>query len=464
MNSTEMLISYVTSVQYEDLPHEVVVVAKRSIMNTLGAILGGSGAPGVREIAALIKEYGGKPESTVYLYDCKVPAHEAVIVNASMPRAIEFDDIHLKTGLHPFSVVVPVALAAAESCGGVTGKEMITAVVLGVEVLCRMRSVPDFCVGLSGWSGEVYGAFGSTITAGRIFGLTREKMGHALGLASIQASGTAQALFESTLTYRLQQGFSARAGLFSATLAKDGMTGPQDFLEGRGGFYPVYYRGIGYDLNRLIQGLGERYEALNIVTKAYPCCGFLMTPIENVIDLMQKNRLQRKDISKVLVRVNQQMYNVVCAPPEVKYRPQKISDAIYSLPYAIGTAVLKGAPSLEDFSLESIKDPERLKIVDMVESNVDEDIERKSKELDLTLSLNKIELKTKRGECFSQETYYAKGFPQNPMTMRDCTLKAKKCAAFAVKQFPESTVEELGEIVENLEKEENTLSLTKLLY
>ena len=242
------------------------------------------------------------------------------------------------------------------------------------------------------------------------------------------------------------------------------MTGPKDFLEGRAGFYPVYYRGIGYDLNRLIQGLGERYEAVNTVTKAYPCCGFLMAPIENVIDLIQKNRLQRKDISNVLVRVNQQMYNVVCAPPEIKYRPQKISDAIYSLPYVIGTAVLEGDVSLGDFSGESIKDPERLKIVDMVESTVDEDIERKSKELDLTLSLNKIELKTKGGEYFSQETDYAKGFPQNPMTVRDCVLKAKKCAAFAVKQFPESKVEELGEIVENLEEQGNTLSLTKLLY
>jgi len=114
MNITEKLISYVTSVQYESLPHEVVVTAKRGIMNTIGAIVGGSGAQGVKEIAGLVKECGGKEESAVFLHNCKVPAHEAVMVNASMPRAIEFDDIHLKTGIHPFSLVVPVALTAAE--------------------------------------------------------------------------------------------------------------------------------------------------------------------------------------------------------------------------------------------------------------------------------------------------------------------------------------------------------------
>ncbi len=464
MNVTQTLINYVTSVQYEDLPSEVVVAAKRGIMNTLGAILAGSGAIGVKEVATLVKDFGGKPESTVFLYDCKVPAHEAVMVNASMPRATEFDDVHLQTGIHPFSVVVPVALSAAESRGEVTGKEMITAVAVGVEVLCRMRLVPDVCVGLSGWSGEVYGAFGSAITAGKIFGFKEEEMGHALGLAYLQASGSAQALFESALAYRLQQGFSARAGLLSAILARRGMSGLKDFLEGRAGFYPVYYRGIGYDVNRLIQGIGKRYEVLNVVTKDHPCCGFLLAPIENVIDLMKKHRLKEENISKVMVHVSQQMYNVVCVPRETKYRPQRISDAIYNLPYGVGTAILKGDVSLEDFSAEAIKDPERLKQVDKVSVSVDEAIEKESKESNLTLSLNRIELQTKTGERFSQKTFYAKGFPQNPMTMEDCALKAKKCARFAVKPFPESKVEELRELVENLEEQRNTFSLTKLLY
>jgi 2-methylcitrate dehydratase PrpD len=463
MDVTQRLINYVASVQYEDLPREVVMATKRTIMNTLAAIIGGSGAPGVKEIAGLVKGWGGKPESTVLLHGYKVPAHEAVLANASMPRAIEFDDFHFQTGIHPFSAVVPVALAAAESHGEVTGKEFITAVAIGAEVLCRMRLVPDSCIGVSGWSGEVYGAFGSAITAGKVLGINREEMGHALGLAYIQAAGNAQTLYEGALGYRLQQGFSARAGVLSAILASTGITGPKDFLNGKAGFYPVYYRGMSCDINRLIDGIGERYEVLNIVTKAYPCCGFLMAPIENAIDLMRENRLAEKDMARALVRVNQWMYNTVCSPLEAKYRPQTISDAIYNLPYVIGTALLRNDISLDDFSAEAIRDPERLRAVDKVEVLVDEGIERESEALHQSLSLHELELETESGDCFSRKISYAKGFPQNPMTIEDCAVKARKCARFAVKEFPDKKVEKLREIVKNLEEQRNALPLIELL-
>jgi len=464
MNTTESLIDYVTSVRYEDLPSDVVLTAKRVIMNTFGAILGGSGAQGAKEIAGLVKRWGGKQEGTVFLYSSKVPAHEAVLVNATMARALDFDEFSLQTGMHTGATVVPIALAAAELSGKGTGKELITAVVVGAEVMCRMRLVPDFCIGVSGWTGEIYGAFGGAITAGRVMGLTRDEMRHALGLAYSQAAGNAQTIYDGALATRLQQGFSARAGLFSTILATNGVTGAQDFLEGRAGFYPVYYRGMDYDLSRLLDGIGEKYEFLNIATKPYPCCGFLMAPIENVIDIMRVNNLHEQDISKVMARVNQRMYNTVCAPPETRYRPKTVADAMFSLPYVVGTALFRGDVLLEDFSAEAIEEPARLKIADKVEVAVDESIEEESKELNLSLSLHELELETKSGQRFSQKMYHARGFPQKPMTMEDFAEKAKKCARYAVKPFPDSRVEELKDLVTDLEKQRDTASITELLF
>ena len=464
MHNIENLIRYITSTRYENLPNDVIVGAKRLIMNTFCAILCGSGAEGVREIAGLVKNWGGKEESTVFLYSSKVPAHEAVLVNATMARALDFDEFNLQTGMHTGATVVPVALAAAETCGKVDGKKLITAVVVGAEVMCRMRLVPDFCIGVSGWTGEVYGAFGAAITAGKVIGLTREEMMHALGLAYSQAAGNAQPIYDGALATRLQQGFSARAGFLSMIFATNGITGPQDFLEGRAGFYPVYYRGMAYDIRRLLDSIGEKYEFLNIATKPYPCCGFLMAPIENIINIMHQNNIKYQDISKIVIRVNQQMYNTVCAPPETKYRPQTVADAMFSLPYVVATAILHGDVSLADFSAEAITDPERLQMAGQVEIIIGEAIDQESKELNLSLSLHELDMETKNGQHFSQKVYYPKGFPQKPMNMEDFTGKARKCSHYAVKPFPDRRIEEVKERVEHLEEQNDISFFTELLF
>jgi len=464
MSTTESLIDYVCSTQYENLPSDAIVAAKLLIMNTFCAMLCGSGAEGVKELAALVKDWGGKEEATVFLYGTKVPAHEAVLVNATMARALDFDEFNFQTGLHTGGTVLPAALAAAETCGNVDGKNLITAVVTGAEVMSRMRLVPDYCIGVSGWAGEVYAAFGGAIAVGKVLGLTWEKMVNALGLAYSQAAGNAQPIYDGSLATSLQQGLSARAGLLSAILATHGLTGSQNFLEGKAGFYPVYYRGMDYDISRLLKSIGEKYEFMSIATKPYPCCGFLMAPIENVLDIMHQNNMNQRDVSKVVVRVNQQMYNTVCLPPETKYRPKTSADAMFSLPYVVGVAILRGDVLLEDFSANAIADPERLTIADKVEIKVDEDINRESKDLHCAFSPHELAIETGSGRHFSQKLYYAKGFPQKPMTMEDFTEKAKKCSHYSVKHFTDSNIEELKERVEHLEKQKDIGYLTRLLF
>jgi 2-methylcitrate dehydratase PrpD len=462
MDVENTVLDYSTSVQYEDLPDEVVQAAKGMVLNTFGAILAGSGAQGVGQIATLATQCGGKKESSIFLYGAKIPAHEAVFVNATMARALDFDEFNLKTGIHSGATVLPVALAAAELSENTTGRELITAIVAGAEVMSRMRLVPDFCIGVSGWTGEIYGGFGGAVTAGRILGCQRETMASALGLAYSQASGTSQAIYDGSLATRLQQGFSARAGLLSVRLAIKGISGAREFLEGRAGFYPVYYRGLAYDINRLIDGIGKRYEFLNMATKPFPCCGFLMAPIENILGIIRSNDLNARDIVKVEAHVNERMYNTVCAPPETRYRPKSIADAMFSLPYVLGTAMLRGDVSLEDFAGDKIVDSERLGFADKVEIRIDEGIERESQKLNLSLSLHRLVVETNEGEHFSKTMYYPKGFPQQPMTIEDFIHKIEKCAPAGVKPFPPDKIETLAGLVAQLEDQRDARSLVTL--
>jgi 2-methylcitrate dehydratase PrpD len=464
MNCTEeQIVKYVTFLRYDDIPSEIILSTKKLIMDVFGAMFAGSGAQGVDETARLIKEWGGKPESTVFFHESKVPAPQAALVNATMARAVDLDAYHIPTGSHPLATAVPTALAAAESYGEVSGKEFIAAVVAGSEIAIRMRLVPDYCLGLSGWSSELHQNFGSAITAGKIMKLSASEMWNALGLAYAQAGSNFQGFRDGADAVKLQQGFSARTGLVSVMLAKRGITGARDFLEGKAGFYPVYYRGINYNIDRLMDGIGEKYEVLGLATKLYPTTGFLNGPIENVLDIIRKNQLSKEDIDKVVLLVGKRMYNNTCEPQALKYRPKTEVDAVFSMPYAVGTAIYRGDVFLDDFFPEAIKDHERLREIDKIEPVLDQDIEEEAKELNLPLSLHVVEVKTKNGKKFSQKMLYAKGSPQKPMTFEDCAEKFKRCAHFAVKKIPEDKLIQLIEMINTLEQEKDVRSLTNFL-
>lgn len=463
MTAEKSLIHFAMSKQYNDLPAEVVSGTKRLIMNIIAALIAGSSAKSVSVLANLIKGAGGSPEATVFLNGFRAPSYESVLVNASMARAVDFDDFHMQTGMHASATVIPVALATAEALGKVDGKAIISAIALGIELLCRMRLVPDLCIGISGWTGEIYGAFGAALTAGRLFALSEEQMGNALGLSYAQAAGNAQSIYDGTEATILQQGFSARAGFFAAVMAKAGLTGAKNFLSGKAGLYPVYYRGLNYDIGRLTSGLGDRYELLNIVTKPYPSCGFTMAPIENVIGIMKENQLDAQDIENVKICVNRKMYNTVCHPLDNKYRPKSASDAMFSLPYVVATAVLNGDVILEDFSSEAIREPERLRLMERIKIEMDENIEKEALETNLPLGLHQIDLKIRGGKRFSRKMQYSKGFPQQPMTLEECAMKAIKSASVAVNTITVDRIAALKNIIEHLEEINDIRQFTDLL-
>ena len=464
MKTEEALLDFIMSTRYSHLPGEVVITVKRQIMNTFAAMLCGSAASGTKELAELVRSWGGKGESTVFLQTFKAPVHDAVLVNATMARALDFDDFHMQTGMHASATVVPTALAIAEATGGINGESFITAIALGGETLCRMRLVPDHCIGISGWTGEIYGAFGAVVTAGKLCGLSREKMRDALGLAYSQAAGSSQTIYDGAMATRLQQGFSARAGCVSTAMASAGLTGARNFLEGKAGLYPVYYRGLGYDIGRLTEGMGKKYEIMNIATKPYPCCGFTMAPIENIIQIMAKNQIESIDIERIEVYVNQKMYNTVCLPIDRKYQPQTPADAMFSLPYVVATAALHRDVVLEDFATDLISEPRRIEYAKKIKTVVDHEIDKEATASNIPLGLHRIDVYTGDGKKYSNLLRYATGFPEKPMTPEECFLKAKKCASFALKSSDTKRIEMVKTLVDKLEEEKNLSVLIELIH
>jgi 2-methylcitrate dehydratase PrpD len=210
-----------------------------------------------------------------------------------------------------------------------------------------------------------------------------------------------------------------------------------------------------------MDGFGKRYEVMNLAIKPYPSCGYTLCPIDNVLDIVKKNNLTGPEIDKIVLRVGKAAYNNVCHPRETKSRPKTVGDAMFSIPYTIGSAIYRSEVFLEDFSAEAIKDTRRLKEVDKVECLLDQDIEAEASKLSLRLSLNIAEVSTGDGRSFSQKMLHVKGSPEKPMTFEECAEKARRCAQFA--GFSAEKMDMLVKHISRLEQLEDVQVITQLL-
>ena len=183
MDLQATLTRHVLDTAFNDLPDEAIAAAKRSLLDTLGTWLAGSSLPEYAGLLELIRGMGGKGESTLFPWGDRVPFLNAILVNATLARARDFDAVHPATGIHPNATVIPTALGLAEFMGGISGGDFLASVVLGTDAFCRMRMADNKTAGLNGWSSDTYNPFGAAFTAGRLLKLSAEEMEGALGLA-----------------------------------------------------------------------------------------------------------------------------------------------------------------------------------------------------------------------------------------------------------------------------------------
>lgn len=133
------LAANVANVKYEDLPVGIVGLTQQCILDTLGATVAGSGAGGgIDKVVGLVRELGGKEESSIVGHGVKAPAMMAAFANGAMAHFIDYDDIHEHAGMHATITVLPAGLAISERVGGVTGKEFLTTMAVGEDLVCRL--------------------------------------------------------------------------------------------------------------------------------------------------------------------------------------------------------------------------------------------------------------------------------------------------------------------------------------
>ena len=447
----------VARTKYEDIPEGVREATRKSILDTLGVMLGASGTtPGCRELAELVKEAGGKEESSILAFGGKVPAWMAAFANGGMAHGLDYDDIHPEGGLHPSACCVPAGFATAERQGKVNGKEFITALTLGIDMACRIGIGVRKAHQLDWHLSPTIGVFACTAISGKLLGLDKDRLVDAFGIALAQAGCTRE--FNVSVGSNLRgayPGFPAKAGVLSALMAQKGITGPKNSLEGKAGLLNVHFRG-NYDREAMLADLGERFEGSGVGFKPWPACILNHPYLDIVLRVIKEQDIHPEDVEQVTLVVGehgQQLFD----PPEARRRPTTPLDAKFSIPFTIAVALARRKVVIADYSPEGLKDPLVLQLAQKVISKVDK---QTGNDLDYP---RQVEIRTKDGKVYQQLTGIPYGFPQNTIGIEGIAEKFRDCASFAAKSFPRENIEKVTGMLTKLEQVEDVGEVMRLL-
>ncbi len=458
MDITQLFARHFVKTVYEDVPEEALEAAKKEVMDSIAAALGGTTKPGIKELVNLVKEWGGKKQSTIIGHGFQCPAPHAAQVNGSMIHALDYDDGHPIALVHVGCVAVSTCLAVAERMGKINGKELLTAIALGADFDSRLglASRPGSTALGAGWHPTtLFGFLAAGAMAGKLMRLKEEELTDALGLAYHQCGGAGAG---GGFAKRMGPGFAAKAGVTAALMAEAGITGDRhciDGIDGRGGVYNTYIKGD-YNPEILTNKLGQVYEGVNIGFKPYPCCGFNHPFIDAVLSLRSKHNINATKVREITALGGQSGYSLT-QPPEIKRAPRNIVDAQFSVPWTVSTALVKGKVTVDDFTEESIKNQEILEVAQKVTGILDENMTRHG------VSPGQITIIMNNGTEYSELVEFMKGTVENPMTFDDLVTKFRECAACALKPLMPGTITEIIEMIRNLEQLDDIRELMVLL-
>ena len=449
------LVRNIVNIRYEDLPPEAVDYAKKSILDTIAVTIAGSTAEGCKAVVELVKGFGGKKESTVWVYGGRVPAPLAGLAIGPMARARDLGDVHENGGGHVTEYILPAAYPVAESLKN-NGKDLITAVALAQDMMIRLaltinRDAGSLRMGMSR-------IFAPTAAVAKLAKLDEVTMLNAMGIAYTQAAGEWQGLIDGALTVRVEHGFVAEAAIKSVLLAQKGITGAKNILQGEKGFYNAFAPQP--RLDRLTFELGKRFEGVNTSIKPYPCCKFAHAAIYATINLVQENDIRPQDVAQIDVGVGKWSYEIICEPEELKRNPQNIVDCQFSLPYTVAASIVNRRVFIQDFTPEAIARPDVRQIMGKVRMRIAPEATPPDNRF---VGGAIVTIKTKGGKEHTKMVHYVKGHPKNPMTIDDMVEKFRACLPFSATPISGDRMNEIVRTVANLEQVDDVAVIARLL-
>ncbi|NOY55407.1 MAG: MmgE/PrpD family protein [Actinobacteria bacterium] len=448
----ERLAAFAVETRDRGIPDVVVEDVKSKILDVLGNSLAAWGDEPGDAVHEMVSDWGGKPEAGVLGKTTRLPAPSAALVNGTLAHALDFDDTHLPSVLHPSASVVPAVLAAAQASGA-GGLEALVAVAVGDEINVRLgaasydpaiKNSVFFENGLHATS--ICGTLASAAATGMLLGLDETAMASAIGIAASMGAGLLEANRTGGSVKRMHCGWAAHAGISAGQLALRGVTGPPTVLEGRFGFFRAYSEGR-FNEEALIGDLGGRWELQRVHYKPYPTNHFTHAGIDAALALRSRG-LCVADIVEIELGVAAPTLRTIAEPPEQKVHPSSPYAAKFSGPFTVATALLGGGGLgvyLDDFTDATIEDPDRLRLAELVRCVADEE----ATDAFPNSFGGILKVRMSSGAVLEHRVRHNRGGPESPLSREELTTKFRLNAS---RRLSESDVVAMVEAVRRLEE------------
>jgi len=444
---SQQLADFVCGLKFKDLPEEIRRLVRCSTIDSIGVILAGHRTESARIAVDLVRSHGGRPESTLFGYKDKLPAHASAFANAVAAHSTELDDhiAHTRSLNHPGVVTFPVVFALAEKAGA-SGEQFMVSAVAGYEINSRLNGAADRGIYNRGFHGTgVCGPFGAAAAAAPLMGLNSTQLTNAFGICGSMAAGSSEYHASGAWTKRLHPGWAGQGGIIAAELALRGYTGPATILEGTYGLYRSYAGEGNYDLDSLTHNLGRDFEFRFIIYKPFACAGQLHSPLTAAGQLLKEHKIDHHQIVRVIVKTRKEMIKRFATPIENKLRPKTSVDGQFSLPYSMAAFLYFGQAFLEEFSEKAISNPEILDLAARIHFIEDPEMDRRWPQEEPS----EVTLEMKDGTKYAAVVDFAKGSLGNPLTEEELKEKFRILTGGILTK---TKVERVINMVSNLEK------------
>src|SRR2546422_3786048 len=406
------LADYACALRYEDLSKDVVHEVKRRVIDSLGCALGAWKEKPCAIARKVTSDFSARQGSTIIGTNHKAPPDWATFANGCCIRYFDYNDTYLsKEPAHP-SDNIAAALAVAESVAA-TGRELITAIALAYEVQCRFCDAAS--IRARGWDHVTYGTFSTALASAKLMKLDPKNTRHAVNIAGVAGAAMRQARVGELSHWKgVAFATAARHGVYSALLARAGMTGPGPIFEGLMGFEKQLGVSLGNVSERFAVPFpkteqGPAAMILKTSIKYWPAEYHSQSAIEAALSL-RKEILDPAQVKSVTIESHDAAVDIIGSEP-AKWKPKTRETADHSLPYITAIALIDGQITNKQFEPERFKNPEIWKFLENV--NVERNAELSAMYPDAVANIVHVDLAD--GRRLTKRVDYPLGHAKNPL-------------------------------------------------